>query len=283
MTNIGLAMGGGGVRGMVHIPVLELFDELNLKPNIIAGTSIGAIMGALYACGMSGGDIRELIAHHTISNNDTWQDIVDKKDTLLQWLKGITLEKQRGGLISADRFIGHLLEPLESVTFDQLNIPLKVIATDYHKGTEVILDSGPVLSAVKASMSVPGVFRPVSIDDKLLIDGGVVNQVPYDHVMDQSDFTIAIDVGRGLSQDAANQPSSLEVTLRVFQIMQDVILKQKMKTVEPDIYFKPKLSDIYFLDFTQIDDVLKQAESSVADLKQQLLEKTNAAHQGPST
>lgn len=270
-------MGGGGVRGMVHIPVLELFDELGLKPGVIAGTSIGAIIGALYACGMSGGDIRELIAHHTISDNDTWQDIVDKKDTLLQWLKGITLEKQRGGLISADRFIGHLLEPLESVTFDQLRIPLKVIATDFHKGKEVILDSGPVLRAVKASMAVPGVFRPVSINGQLLIDGGVVNQVPYDHVMDQSDLTVAIDVGRGLSQDAANQPSSLEVTLRVFQIMQDVILKQKMKTVEPDIYFKPQLSDIYFLDFSQITDVLKQAEDSVTDLKNRLLEKIDVS------
>ncbi|MBW1859415.1 MAG: patatin-like phospholipase family protein [Deltaproteobacteria bacterium] len=267
---IGLALGGGGVRGMAHIAVLEALDELGLRPNIIAGTSMGAIVGALYASGMDGRAIRQLVQRHIILKDDKLRDLFDKKGNLLKWVQAFSIEFSRGGLISSDRFLHYLLNEIQKTTFEDLEIPLLVIATDYWTAEEVVFEKGDLLPAIQASMAVPGVFAPVSIDERVLVDGGVVNLVPYDHLLERTDLTIAIDVGRIRTIGEEPIPSALESVLGTFDIMQTAALTDKMRHRKPDIYVRMEIHDVRMLDFGKVEEVFQQAKPSVEALRKEL-------------
>ena len=267
---IGLALGGGGVRGMAHIAVLEALDELGLRPNIIAGTSMGAIVGALYASGMDGRAIRELVQRHIILKDDNLRDLFEKKGDLLKWVQAFSLEFSRGGFISSQRFLHYLLNEIQKTTFEDLGIPLLVIATDYWTAAEVIFEEGDLLPAIQASMAVPGVFAPVSIDERVLVDGGVANLVPYDHLLERADLTIAIDVGRIRTMGEERIPNALESVLGTFDIMQTAALTEKMRHRRPDIYVRMEIHDVRMLDFGKVEEVFQQAEPSVQELRKEL-------------
>ena len=270
---IGLALGGGGVRGMAHIAVLEALDELGLRPDIIAGTSMGAIVGALYASGMDGRAIRELVQRHIILKDDKLRDLFDKKGALLKWVQAFSIEFSRGGFISSDRFLHYLLNEIQKTTFEDLEIPLLVIATDYWTAEEVVFEKGDLLPAIQASMAVPGVFAPVSIDERVLVDGGVVNLVPYDHLLERTDLTIAIDVGRIRTIGEEPIPSALESVLGTFDIMQTAALTDKMRHRKPDIYVRMEIHDVRMLDFGKVEEVFQQAKPSVEALRKDLANK----------
>ncbi len=267
---IGLALGGGGVRGMAHIAVLEALDELGLRPNIIAGTSMGAIVGALYASGMDGRAIRELVQRHIILKDDKWRDLFEKKGDLLKWVQAFSIEFSRGGFISSQRFLNFLLNEIQKTTFEDLKIPLLVIATDYWTAAEVIFEKGDLLPAIQASMAVPGVFAPVSIDERVLVDGGVANLVPYDHLLERADLTIAIDVGRIRTIGEERIPNALESVLGTFDIMQTAALTEKMRHRKPDIYVRMEIHDVRMLDFGKVEEVFQQAKPSVEALRKEL-------------
>jgi len=267
---VGLALGGGGVRGMAHIVVLEALDELGLRPDIIAGTSMGAIVGALYASGMSGKAIRELVQRHIILKEDKWRDLYAKREALLKWVRAFSIEFSRGGIISSDRFLNYLLNEIQKTMFEDLKIPLLVIATDYWTAEEVVLEKGELLPAIQASTAVPGVFAPVCIDTRVLVDGGVVNLVPYDHLFERADLTIAVDVGRIRTISEERIPSALESVLDTFDMMQRAALTEKMKHRKPDIYVRVEIHDVHMLDFGKVEEVLRQAEPSVKALKKEL-------------
>ncbi len=270
---IGLALGGGGVRGLAHIPVLETLDELGLKPAVIAGTSMGAIIGALYASGMSGGQIRKLVKSHTISKDDTWREVLEKKTELLMWVDSFVPGWGKGGLVSADRFFGYLFDEIRKRTFEELEIPLLVVAADFWEAREVVFERGELLPAIQASMAVPGIFTPVSFEGKVLVDGGAVNLVPYDHLIDRCDLTIAVNVGRNRDTDKKEIPSVIESILGAFDIMQSAVLAQKMKYRAPDVYLRPRIEDVRMLDFGKMDEIFNQAAPVKELLKHQLLEK----------
>ncbi len=267
---IGLALGGGGVRGMAHIAVLEALDEVGLRPNIIAGTSMGAIVGALYASGMDGRAIRELVQRHIILKDDKWRDLFEKKGDLLKWVQAFSIEFSRGGFISSQRFLNFLLNEIQKTTFEDLKIPLLVIATDYWTAAEVIFEKGDLLPAIQASMAVPGVFAPVSIDERVLVDGGVANLVPYDHLLERADLTIAIDVGRIRTIGEERIPNALESVLGTFDIMQTAALTEKMRHRKPDIYVRMEIHDVRMLDFGKVEEVFQQAKPSVEALRKEL-------------
>jgi NTE family protein len=267
---IGLALGGGGVRGMAHIAVLEALDELGLRPNIIAGTSMGAIVGALYASGMDGRAIRELVQRHIILKDDKWRDLLEKKGDLLKWVQAFSIEFSRGGFISSQRFLNFLLNEIQKTTFEDLKIPLLVIATDYWTAAEVIFEKGDLLPAIQASMAVPGVFAPVCIDERVLVDGGVANLVPYDHLLERADLTIAIDVGRIRTIGEERIPNALESVLGTFDIMQTAALTEKMRHRKPDIYVRMEIHDVRMLDFGKVEEVFQQAKPSVEALRKEL-------------
>ena len=267
MTKIGLALGGGGVRGLAHISVLEVLDELDFKPSVIAGTSMGAIIGALYASGMSGKDIRKLVMHHIIAKNDRWRDIIAKRSDILKLFSAFAFQRARGGLIKADKFYNLLFSEINKTTFEELDFPLILIATDYWTAEEVVFRTGELLPAIKASSALPVVFTPVSIGGRILVDGGVVNVVPYEHIMKLCDVTIAVDVSGTLTTHKHEIPTLIESALGTVRIMQTASLAAKMKILQPDIFVRPEIHDVKLLDFNKVEDVFKQAEPAMEELR----------------
>ena len=162
---IGLALGGGSARGLAHIGVIQVLQAYGIPIDIIAGTSIGSLVGSLYAAGDS------------IENMEKAVLLLNKRKMLS--LMDFTIP--RSGLIRGNRIEKMLIDwGLEDKTFDELNIPFAAVATDIESGERVILHQGKVADAVRASISIPGIFIPVKYDDRYLVDGGVVDPVPVD-------------------------------------------------------------------------------------------------------
>lgn len=272
MKTFGLALGGGGVRGLAHALVLEALDEMGCRPSIIAGTSIGAIMGALYASGMPGRTIRQNIQKNIISRQDTWRDIFEKRSDLLKMVRTVTFERGPGGTFKPDLFLNFLLSAVHKRTFEELDIPLLVIATDYWKGEEVVLEAGELLPALKASIAIPGVFAPVTIGDRKLLDGGIVDLVPYEHILDRCDVSIAVNVA-GIRTPGRNRtPNAWELVLGSFQLMQEVTWGEKMKRRRPDISVHPAIIDVPLLAFGKAARVLRQSAPAIKEMKNKIAE-----------
>ena len=189
--SIGLALGGGGARGLAHIPVLEAFDELGLRPKIIAGTSIGAVFAAAYASGLSGKQIRAHAYEVLKKRLDLVRDLYAARVRMAGGLFGALTP--RPAFISPERLLDIIL-PLQVVRdFDQLSIPLKIVASDFYAQEAVVFSSGPLRQAIAASMALPVLFQPVQIDGRVLIDGGLVNPLPFDLIAGEADLTVAVD------------------------------------------------------------------------------------------
>jgi NTE family protein len=267
---IGLALGGGGVRGLAHALVLEALDEMDCRPCIIAGTSMGAIIGALYASGVPGRTIRENIEKSIISKTHPWRDILKKRSDLLKLARTVVFEHGPGGALKPDRFLNMLLSAVHKSTFEELEIPMHVIATDYWSGEEVVLKTGDLLPALKASMAIPGVFAPVCIGDRVLLDGGLVDLVPFEHVLGECDISIAVNVN-GLRMPGKSEiPSLWESVLGSLQLMQQATLAEKIKRNKPDIYVNPEILEVPMLAFGYAARVLRQSAPAVKQMKHEL-------------
>lgn len=258
------------MRGFAHVLVLELLDELGIKPKIIAGTSVGAVVGALYASGMSGREIHDLVHRLVISRTDKWEVIVEKGKELIKWFDAFRPDLEKGGFVRTDRLLNHLMHLTKGRTFKDLRIPLIVVAADYWSGEEVVFDKGELLPPLQASMAMPGVFAPAQIDGRVLVDGGVVNLVPYEHILDRCDVTIAVHVGKRRTPQGKTTPNALESVLGTFDIMQSAILAEKLKRRKPHILVRPELSNIRTLDFKMVDDVMTRSQPAVDALREDL-------------
>lgn len=266
-VRIGLALGGGGARGLAHVVMLETLDELGIRPYRIAGTSIGAVMGALYAAGHSGRAIRDLVSRLIVEDKDTLSEILFKKHAL-KWLAFFDLELGGGGLIDSEGFIQYLGELLGRKRFSELDIPLQVVAADLWSGDPVVFDRGPLLPAIKASIAIPGIFEPVDHNGRYLVDGGTVDPLPFD-VLRGCDLTIAVDVTGELSPPEG-APSYTETLFHSFHNMEKRILEQQLRGRRPDVYVHPDIRDIRVLEFYRADEIYRQAEAAKASLKRQL-------------
>jgi len=266
---IGIALGGGGARGLAHILMLEVLDELGIQPYRISGTSIGAIVGVLYASGKSGREIRQLVDELTVGSNESWFDALSEQ-RVLRWLAFLLPELRRGGLLNPEGFINFLSETVGIKTFNELKIPLQVVATDFWKREAVALSSGELMPAVQASMALPGVSAAVEINDRLLVDGGLVNPVPYDLIQFESDFTIAVDVTGTRTPDDDQNPNYLDTTFDAFQILQTAVLREKMKHNPPNLYIRPEIRDVRVLEFYKFEAIFEQAQVKKDLLKREL-------------
>jgi NTE family protein len=188
----------------------------------------------------------------------------------LKWVSAFSPELARGGFINTQGFFEYLFSEIKRRTFEELEVPLLVIAADYWTAEEIVLESDDLHPALQASMAVPGVFAPVSIGGRVLIDGGVVNLVPYDHLLERADFIIAVDVSRVRHPNKNEIPSALESVLGAFNIMQASALAEKMRERKPDIYVQPKIQDVRMLDFAKTEEVFLQAAPAVELLKKRL-------------
>ena len=278
MTDIGLALGGGGAKGLAHICMLEVIDEFGIKPSRIAGTSIGAIVGVLYASGVSARTLREEIQSVSRMEKNNFAGAVKN---VFNWLQLMEVNWKGGSLLKADAFLDDLMEHVKVSDFEELRIPLKVVAADFWHRDEMVLETGDIRTAVHASMALPGIFEPVIVDGRALVDGGVINPVPYDLIMDECDVTIAIDVMGNRTERAGLVPSLRESVFNTFQIMQKSILRQKMAAHPPDIYICPEIVDLRLLEFHEAERIFAQAKTAADHLRRELERRLQAANRQP--
>ncbi|MCP4388702.1 MAG: patatin-like phospholipase family protein [Gammaproteobacteria bacterium] len=266
---LGLALGGGGARGLAHILMLEVLDDLRIRPHRIAGTSIGAVFGTMYAAGMSGREIREVVDRLTVSKNESWLSGLFEQD-LGRWWDLINLKLGSGGLIDSSAFAGFIRETTGVSRFDQLGIPLKIVAADFWEREAVIFETGNLSPAIQASIAIPGLFSPVQHNGRVLVDGGLVNPLPYDLLFDDCDVVVAIDVSGNRNPKTDNGPGYFETVFNTMQITQAAILREKMKLRPPHIYIRPGLEDIRVFDFNRVDEIYQQSKSAANKLRQAL-------------
>lgn len=249
--------------------MLEVFDELGIKPSAIAGTSIGAVIGSLYASGLSAKEIKNLV-------DDVL--VVTKSDSLIKNLLGTEIFQLfefidpalgQGGLLKGERLLAFLYEKISVSHFEQLPIPLKVVATDLKTGEEVVFEKGALLPAVQASMALPGIFAPVEKDGRILIDGGAVNPVPYDLLASDCDILVAIDVGGNFNKHEGAY-TYFDIIFATFTIMQHSIAVQKQKILTPDFYIRPQIVGIRTLQFNKAQEIYRQALAAKEEFKQNL-------------
>ncbi|MFO7627644.1 MAG: patatin-like phospholipase family protein [Candidatus Fermentibacteraceae bacterium] len=267
---IGLALGGGGARGLAHIPMLQVLDELGIRPHRIAGTSIGAVIGAIYASGVTGMAIREGTDRMLIKDGDTLRDILANRDALAS-IRLLDIDFLGNALFKGDAFVEFLYRQILTKTFGELHIPLRVVATNFWNSTQEVFSEGDLLKAIKASMGLPGVFSPVHMDGMTLIDGGCVNPLPHD-ILGDCDVVIAVNVmGRLEKREGRKSPTAFRAVLETFNIMQRSIISEKLAKSPPTIYIEPDISNVDLLEFHKAPEIYAQAEKAARELRDRLL------------
>lgn len=264
---IGLALGSGGANGLAHIAILQVFDELEIVPDRIAGTSIGAVIGGLYAAGLSAEEILDIFDDVAGSPLDALSGLAASE---VQLTELVPFGRSDAGLLDSGAFLRFLAAHTEIRTFDELRIPLTVVATDYWAADSVLLDSGRLFTAIEASMAVPGLFTPVHRDGLLLIDGGTSKPLPFDLLHDKVDLVIAVDVSGSHEPDSGQSIGLTDMLFNSFKIMQQTMIRQALRQRPPDIYIKPETRGVRLLHFHRIHEILKQAESAAGRLRERL-------------
>lgn len=267
--SIGIAFGAGGARGIAHLLMIEALDELGVKPSIISGSSIGAVVGAFYAAGFTAKEMKEILNQLINPKSDSVFDFLLKSD-IVKMFTMFDPQFIRSGFIKGVKFQNYMKSHLKVSRFEELKIPLKVVATDYWKKEAVIFEKGDLIQPIKASYSLPGLFTPVKIKNKILIDGGAVNPLPFDLIKDKCDITIAIDVTAFKAQNESEIPPTFDSVFTTYQTMQNSIIKERLKFLRPDIYIRPEIFDVRVFDFVKADLIFKQAETAKEELKRQL-------------
>lgn len=259
-----VAFGGGGARGLAHIHVIEALDELGIRPVAIAGSSIGAIMGAGMAAGMTGRDIHDY-ARSVLSRRG---EVASRMWKARPGSFGEVLDGLRVTQFNVERIVKAFLPEQVPSTFQELQIPLKVTATDYFGHGLAVFEHGDLNSAIAASAAIPGLFRPVTRDGKLLVDGGIYNPVPFDLLTGLADIVIAIDVVGAPANRGRSRPTSMELMFGASQLMMQSIIAMKLQTQSPEIFLRPPVSRFRVLDFLKVDAVLAETVSIKDELKQ---------------
>jgi len=274
---IGLVLSGGGAKGLAHIGVLKTLERYHIKPDFIAGTSMGAIIGSMYAAGYSANQIDSIF--HQLDFDKILFDYRERKYTgffkkkngpkyifkLPFSLKKMSVQMPKG-LASAQNLYNTLQENLLSVNdtidFNRLKIPFICISTDIENGNQVLFNRGWLPQAVTASALLPTVYRPMEFENKLLLDGGIVNNYPIKELRDMgADIVIGSDVqGKILRKDQIENIQNIMDQIISFQVYKEMPIK-KMKT---DIYIHPYINDTGITEFEKIDTLIKRG-SKAAD------------------
>ena len=267
---IGLALGGGGARGAAHIGVLMELERLGIRPSLITGTSIGGLIGAAYAVGLSVADIKEAFGQLNISK--------------LYALPGST------PALTGSSKVEQLLEAtIGRPTFADLKIPLSVVTSDLVTRKEVILDDGDVITAVLATIAIPILFPPVEKGDLILADGGILNNTPFDIARARgATYVIAVDLSKTAPYGTPDKPAppptgvvakALAMTQRrktwqIMSVVADIItaqtLQKHLAVSRPELLLQPNMGSIGLFDFHRMDDGIKAGQTAVLEAEEQL-------------
>ncbi|WP_018969916.1 patatin-like phospholipase family protein [Rubritalea marina] len=256
MKKIGLCLGGGGAKGFAHIPILEVMDDLGVKPACISGTSIGAIVGALYASGRSAREIADL---SLFPKPKGLKEALKSKDLGKLWdMIDPDLGWNAKGLLKGEKVLGFLEESLKVKSFEELDIPFRCVATDFWNYEAVAIDSGNLLEAIRASMAIPYVFAPISKGGQVLVDGGLTNNVPVDLLDDDCDIKIAINLRGERSTPKDKIPNALDAVFHSYDIMMEATTQAKLESYPVDIYLHAPVVDVDVMDFHRAEEVYQQ-------------------------
>jgi NTE family protein len=309
---LGLALGSGSARGWAHIGVLKALDEHKIRVDFITGTSIGAVVAAVYACG-------KIIHFEEFCRKITWKTIIAHLDIILP----------KNGLISGNRILKLLRNYFGDRTIESLPIPYCCVAVDIHSAEEVRLTSGPIVDAIRASISIPGFFNPFEKNGKYLVDGGLANPLPVDIVQNQgADVTIAVDLNhfvldsdgaqsgdkgeserrriksldpapdrnleiikvleeryRNLKSTMKNRvqrlknhrhpPNIFEILGNTTNIIQNKITENNLLRFQPDFIIQPELPGIKLLEFDKAELAIEEGYRKTKQIIPELLQKLN--------
>lgn len=272
LPRLGVALGGGGARGLSHITVLEVIEELGLPIACVSGTSIGSIIGWGISSGLSGAAIRAFVletgeAKEVVAR--AWKMRPKGWNEFSKWF-----EMQLDPEAVLDAFMPDGL----AETFDQLVVPLAVIATDYYGWHARQITEGPIAPAVAASIAIPFVFKPVVLDGRVHVDGGVVNPLPTD-ALGVCDLVVAVDVVGGPEPDGEKgggsldtPPSQMESIFGATQIGMQTITRTQLMLRPPDVLITPPIAEFQVLDFLKAAEILEAADAQRDAIKRDLSE-----------
>ncbi len=282
---LGLALGGGSAKGWSHIGVLRALEQMGIEADIVAGTSMGSLVGAAWVTDNLD-DLEEWVS------NLHWSDVLSLLDI-----------RFAGGLIHGDKIIGHLSDGMQGVLIESLEKSFAAVATDLENGNEVWLREGKVLDAVRASIALPGLFSPMKLQNRWLVDGGLVNPIPIslcramgadvviavdltaqvyfqkpnsatEESTDKAEFSLPSDglvglvqgmVGRlrGKSDGEDPLPSMLDVAIRSLHIMTTRIARSRLAGEPAELLITPRVGDIGLMEFHRGHEAIKLGRDAV--------------------
>jgi NTE family protein len=260
MRKLTLALSGGGAAGIGHVPVLEALDEIGVRPEAISGTSIGAVVGACYASGITGSEIRDHVA-----------SLLDEPlETARRFWKNASFKLGMPTMaIDAFTTIRTVLPEAVPERFEDLRIPLTVAVTDYHARKTVYFDTGELRQALAASIALPVLFRPVEWDGRVLIDGGVTDNLPI-RCLPEADVCLAVDVASEPPSDSTDVPGPAELLAGSLRIMMRKMLTEAINGRDGVFVVEPDSRGFRALDFQRWKEILQAGEEAKAKVLDKL-------------
>ncbi|MHC5307977.1 patatin-like phospholipase family protein [Bartonella sp. LJL80] len=251
---IGLALGGGGARGLGHLPVISALEDLGVQVNCVAGSSIGGLVGAGLASGMNAAELEDYFLTSFARSGDVIAKFWALKPTSWKdlWNRGVRLSQ-----FDLETILESFLPAALPHQFSGLKLPLNVVAADLATAEMVVLNDGDLRPALAASAAIPGLFKPVDHQGRLFVDGGICNPVPFDCFPPDIDFSIGVDVvGLPAIQLDKNQLSTIACLMAASLVSQQALIAARLSFSRPDILLRPPVSGIYVLDFLKTKDIL---------------------------
>jgi len=272
LPRIGIALGGGSARGLTHIPYIEAMDELGLKPSVIAGCSIGALLGSGWANGMSGKELRS----HAFDVLGTMR-IIAGRLWGTQLRLGSLLHNGFSMQLDPAHVVDNFLPAQFPDNFEELKIPFYVVATDFQSWHQVVFNAGPLRPAISGSIAIPTLFKPVSYANHFLVDGGVVNPLPLDQAAADCDILVGIDVNGDPSMRLNRTDyKPLDVWFGAAQIMMHSLIAHMMAAYPPDVFMRPHVDQFGTLEYWRVREIVANAEKDKDNFKRQLSAKIEA-------
>jgi NTE family protein len=267
---IALALGGGGARGIAHLVAIEALEQLGITPVAVAGTSIGAVFGAGLAAGLSAAHLRAHVEEVLSQRYALVRQLIAARAPPVERLFNVL--PMRTALLDAEAVLDLVLPSRVPATFEDLKLPLEVTATDFYAQEAVVMATGPLRQAVAASMALPVVFQPVRMTGRILVDGGLVDPLPFARLGNVADIVVAVDVsGAARAEPSAPAgPGAIESLLAASQILQRSIVRERLRSIRPDILVDMPSQGFGLLEFHRWQEILAAAEPKRDKLKRQL-------------
>jgi NTE family protein len=257
---VGLVLGGGGARGLAHIGVLKVLEENNIPIDFVSGTSIGAIIGALYCLGKKPSEIEE------IAKKINWKNIFDF---------GFSLK----GIIKGKKIEDYLRDIFEEKSFSDLKIPFFATAVDINESTEVVFNKGDLTNAVRASISIPGIFKPIMNNGRVLVDGGVLDNLPIKvlkengaeviiavNLYDEPQKEIIYETANRINQESKSFlkeiPNLVKIILKSYNLMEGEKVRLLLENFDNEIIITPKVRNLRIYEFDKVDLLIEKGINS---------------------